>query len=103
MKYDIKENNHPDWLNKGLGYNPAICYKFHGTVFDDFIRNDRTYRWSIMWSISAHDKLKPTYIDDASSVCGRSIPKNATIAALSSLGATLNYIDCWLKLFHRNN
>ena len=32
MKYDIKENNHPDWLNKGsqqntanmLGLNPFI-------------------------------------------------------------------------------
>ena len=21
MKYDIKENNHPDWLNKGARYN----------------------------------------------------------------------------------
>ena len=23
MKYDIKENNHPDWLNKGPWYNTA--------------------------------------------------------------------------------
>ena len=23
MKYDIKENNHPDWLNKGPQYNTA--------------------------------------------------------------------------------
>ena len=40
-EYDIKENNHPYWLNKGTQYNTAICYKLHGTVFDDFIRNDR--------------------------------------------------------------
>ena len=24
MKYDIIENNHPDWLNKGPRYNTAI-------------------------------------------------------------------------------
>ena len=23
IKYDIKENNHPDWLNKGPWYNTA--------------------------------------------------------------------------------
>ena len=55
-----------------------------------------------MWSISAHNKLQPTYIDDASSVCGRAIPKNATTAELESLGATLNFIHCWLKIFHNN-
>ena len=24
IKYEIKENNHPDWLNKGQRYNPDI-------------------------------------------------------------------------------
>ena len=65
MKYDIKENNHPDWLNKGPRYNTAICYKLYGTVFDDFIRNDRTYRCNIMCYIPSHDKLQPTWVDDA--------------------------------------
>ena len=44
IKYDTKENNHPNWVNKGPRYNTAICSKFHGTVFDDFIRNDITDR-----------------------------------------------------------
>ena len=57
MKYDIKENHHPDWLNKGPQYNKAICSKYNGTLFDDFIRNDGTYRCNIMCSITEHDKL----------------------------------------------
>ena len=56
MKYDIKENNHPDWLNQGPRYNTAICSKLHGTVFDDFIRNERADRCNIMCSVPAHDK-----------------------------------------------
>ena len=44
MKYDNKENNYPDWLNKGPRYNTAICSTLYGTVFDDFIINDRIYR-----------------------------------------------------------
>ena len=26
MKYDIKENNNPDWLNKGPRYNTAMFW-----------------------------------------------------------------------------
>ena len=103
MKYDIKEKNHPDWINKYPWYNTSICYKLHGTVFDDFIINDRTDRYNIMCFITAHDKLQPKYTGDVSSGGGRSIPQNARTAALESLGATLHFIDCWLKLFHKNN
>ena len=35
-----------------------------------------------MCSITAHDKLKTTYVDDASSGGGRTIPNNATTSAL---------------------
>ena len=82
MEYEIKENNHHGWLNKGPRYNTAICTKLHGTVFDDFIRNYRTSRCNIMCSITAHDKLQPIYVDDASSVGSRGIPNNATTVAL---------------------
>ena len=51
-------------------------------MFDGFIRNDRTDRCNIMCSITAHDKLQPTYVDDAISVIGREIPNNATTAGL---------------------
>ena len=51
-------------------------------MFDDFIRNDRTDRYNIMCSTNEHDKLQPTYVDDASSVGGIEIPNNSTTAAL---------------------
>ena len=82
MKYYIRENNHPDWLNKVPRYNTAICSKLHGTMFDDFIINDRTYRCNNIFSIPAHDKIQPTFVDYSGSVGGRAIPNNATTAAL---------------------
>ena len=102
IKYDIKENNRPDWFNKSLLYNTSICYKLHGTMFGDFIRYYRTYRCNILCSITAHDKLQPTYVDDSIIVLGRAITKHTTTAAVESLGATLNFIYCCLKLFHNN-
>ena len=41
VKYDIEENNY-DWLNKGPWYNTEICSKSYGTVFEDYLRCDRT-------------------------------------------------------------
>ena len=55
-----------------------------------------------MCSITAHGKLQPTYVVDTSSGDGREITKNATTSALYSLSATLNFIDCLIKLFHNN-
>ena len=68
MKYDIKENNYSDCLNKGPRYNTAICSKLHINVFDGFIRNDKTDRCNIICSITAYDKQQPTYVDDSGSV-----------------------------------
>ena len=56
MLYEIDEINHPDWLNKSLWYNTYICSKFHGKLFEDFIRHEKTYRYHLMCSIVAHDK-----------------------------------------------
>ena len=56
-----------------------------------------------MCSIPAHDKQQPTYVDDVGSGDNRAIPKNATTAELESLGATLNFIHFWLKIFHNND
>ena len=55
-----------------------------------------------MCSITEHDKQQPTYVDDASSGGGISIPKNKTTAALKPLGETINFIGFWLKHFHHN-
>ena len=101
MKYEIEEKN-PDWFNKGPWYIKTICYKLHGTEFEDFIINSRTYRYNIICSITEYYRQQPTYVDDSISAGGVSIPKNATTSALKSLGANLNFIYCWLKHLHRN-
>ena len=81
IKYEIGKDN-PDLLNKGPWYNTIIRYKFHGTVFEDCIRNYRTYRYNIIFSITSHYRQQPTYVSDAISSVGRSISNNSTIAAL---------------------
>ena len=49
-----------------------------------------------------YDKLQPDYKDDEISIEDRSIPDNATTKSLEALGATINCIDIWLKLFLDN-
>ena len=51
-------------------------------MFEDYFRNAVTNRYNIICYITAHDKLLPTYVDDASSGGGREITKNTTTAAL---------------------
>ena len=64
MKYDMDENNHQDWLNKGPWYNSPIFFKLHGSSFKDFITQARTDKYNLMCSLFAYDKLKPDYKDD---------------------------------------
>ena len=94
MLHEIEKNNHPDWFNKGPWYNTSNCSKFHGKVFEYFIKNARTERYNITSSIIAHDKQQPTYVDDAISGEGRQISNNEKTEALEALGATLNFIYC---------
>ena len=42
------------------------------------------------------------YKDDESSIGDRAIPDDATIKTLEELGATINFIDIWLKLLRAN-
>ena len=49
-----------------------------------------------------HIIKKPSYKNLESSIGDRPIHKNATIEALEALGATLNFIDIWLKLLDHN-
>ena len=35
MKYEIYESNNQYWLNKGPGYNTAICSRLHGSLFEN--------------------------------------------------------------------
>ena len=55
-----------------------------------------------MCYIIAHDKQQPIHIDDEISVRVIPIPKNSTTEELEALGATLNFIDFWLKPFNTN-
>ena len=68
-------------------------------MFEDFITQARTDRYNIMCYLVVHDKMQPNYEDDKIVLGDRSIPKYATTKALKELGATLNFIDVWLKLF----
>ena len=74
MKYEIEENNHQDWLNKGPWYNTSICLKFRGSIFEDFITNAITDIYNLVCSLVLHDKIQPAYEYDESSVVDRSTP-----------------------------
>ena len=69
-------------MNKGPCYNTPIYLKLHGSMFEDFITHARTDRYNLMCYFVAHDKIKPNYEDDESSIGNRSIAKDAKTKAL---------------------
>ena len=98
MKYEIDEINNQDWLNKYPWYNTAICSSLHESLFGDFITHARTNRYKIMCSLVAHDKKQPYPEDEESSIVDSLIHKHVTTESLEALGATLNFINIWLKM-----
>ena len=68
MKYKIDKNNQQDLLIKGPWYNTSICLKLHGSMFEYFITHAITYRYNIICSLVAHDKIQPAYEYDESSI-----------------------------------
>ena len=56
MKYEMDENNHQYFLNKGPWYNTSICLRLHGILFEDFITHAISDRYNLMCSLVAHDK-----------------------------------------------
>ena len=98
----MDKNNHKYWLNKGPWYNTSICSKLRGSRFGDFITQERTDRYNLMCYLVSHDKFQLDYKDDDISIGDRSITDNATTKTLESLGATINFIDIWFKLFLGN-
>ena len=50
MKYDIKENNHPDWLNKGPRYNTAKMLGFNS--FIKIMKLDKKWLMKLLTSCS---------------------------------------------------
>ena len=103
MDYDnFTNSNHLDWFDTGPWYNTNICSKLHVITFEDFITHARTDWYNITCSLVAHDRLQPDYKDDESSIGDRSIPNDAILKELKSLGATFNFIDIWLHFFREN-
>ena len=82
LKYDMVLK-HSDWMTGGPWYKTCICKKLHGKVFEGFIINARTDRYSIMCSIDAYEReTQPSSCDDDISGEGCPLPTNSTIAAL---------------------
>ena len=50
------DKHNSEWTTGGPRYNTYICKKFHKKVFEGFIRDARTDRYNIMYSIDAHEK-----------------------------------------------
>ena len=73
------ESNRLDWLNKGPWYNRNICFKLHGSRFEDFFTQAITYRYNLICSLVAHDRLQLDYKDNKSSIGDREILNDATI------------------------
>ena len=55
-----------------------------------------------MCSIDAHEKQQTSYFDDGISGGVNELSSNSTTEALDSLGATIDFIDFWLKCFDHN-
>ena len=102
MEYEMNETNHLYWLNKGPWYNRNICSKLQGSRFEDFITQARTDQYNLMCSLVDNYRLQLGYKYDERSIGDREITDDATIKTLEALGATINFIDIWLKLLREN-
>ena len=103
MDYEnFSNHDNVGWFDKGPWHNKNKCSKLYGTTFEGFIKQVRTDRYNIICSLVAHDRLQDNYQDDEISLGDRLIPKDATVKALKSLGATFNFVDIWLHNFRQN-
>ena len=97
LKYDMYILN-SDWLTGGPWYNTSTCKKLHGKQFEGFIINKITDRYNIMCSVDAYEREHQSSIcDDGRSGGGCPLPKKPTTTALESLGATIDFIGCWIE------
>ena len=58
LQYDTDKHK-LDWITDGPWYNTSICTKFHGTVFEIYIRNSITDRYNLMCYFDSHEKQHP--------------------------------------------
>ena len=65
MNYDNFTNSKKlEWFDTGPWYNKNICSKLHIINVEYFITQARTYRYNIMRSLVAHDRLQENKTDD---------------------------------------
>ena len=55
LKYDMESEN-SDWMTGGPWYSTSICKELHGKLFEGFIINAITDRYSIICSIDEYEK-----------------------------------------------
>ena len=84
------------------GMTHLFVKKLHGTVFERYIRHARTDKYKLMCYIDSHEKHQPSSIDDGKSGGGSALPSNSTTEALILLSATIDSIDCCLKLLYHS-
>ena len=66
-----------DWLTGSPWYNTYTCRKVHGKLFEEFLINERTFRYNIMCSIDEYEKEhQSSSCDD--DISGRSCPLPTT-------------------------
>ena len=100
LQYDRDKHN-SEWMTGGTRYNTSIFKKLHGALFEGFIRNARTDRYNIMCYIDAHEKDHQSSCYDGSSGGVFPLTSNPTTESLDPLGATIDFIGCWLKSFEK--
>ena len=62
----------------------------------------RTYQYNPMCYLVAHDRLQLDYKDYGINIGDMAISDDAKIKTLEALGATINFIDIWIKLLCEN-
>ena len=102
LKYDMDIQN-SYWFTGGPWYNTYICKKLHGNLFEGFIINAITDRYNIMCYIDLSEIYhQSSSCDDESSGGGCPLPTTSTTELLQSIGATIDFIGCWLKSLEYN-
>ena len=76
------------------GITHIFVQKYMEQCLKIYIKKARNYRYTIIYSIDAHKKQQPLYVDDGSIGGVNEIPSNYTTEALNSLGELLiSFLD----------
>ena len=71
----------------------------HGAPFEDYCTTAQKYRYNLICSIEAYEKLYQTYVDSASIGGGILISDGSKINVIVSPGHTLNFVESWIQSF----